>query len=440
MSEQDSIETTRVARVAALAGTGVRVGVNYLKHYGRRAVGAEADKATLDEKNASAVYETFSRLKGGPLKLAQMLSIDRHLLPPAYATQFSKAQYSAPPLSYPLVLRSFRREFGREPLEMFDAFSKVATHGASIGQVHRASKAGRDYAVKVQYPGVAASLRSDLRVLKPIALQLMGLKERDVADYLGEIEARLLEETDYALELTRSIHLSEQSAGLSNVRFARYYPEWSTARILTMDWVSGETLDKFADGSASQEQRNTIGQALWDFYAHQVHVLRVFHADPHPGNFLVKDGELWVLDFGCTKTLEEEFYFKQFRFLDPNLAADSARLEAALAALNILLPEDGVEQRRKILALCERSIKLLARPFWEDTFDFGDQAFMREVYEMGEANARDGQLRELQGRRGSADSVYVHRAFFGMYSLLSRLRARVTVSLPNWLRSQAAVG
>lgn len=439
MSEQDSIETTRISRVAALAGTGVRVGVNYLKHYGRRAVGAESDRSALEEDNASAVYETFSRLKGGPLKLAQMLSIDRHLLPEAYSTQFAKAQYSAPPLSYPLVLRTFRREFGREPLEIFDTFSKVAAHGASIGQVHKASKGGRDYAVKVQYPGVADSLRSDLRVLKPIALQLMGLKERDVADYLKEIETRLLEETDYALELRRSIALSEQSALLKNVRFARYYPEWSTARILTMDWVDGVTLDKFADGPASQEERDAIGQALWDFYAHQVHGLRVFHADPHPGNFLVKDGALWVLDFGCTKTLEDGFYFKQFRFLDPGLAGDPVRFEAALAALNIVLPEDGAEQRRRILALCERSIRLLARPFWGGVFDFGDPAFMREVYEMGEANARDGELKELQGRRGSSDSVYVHRAFFGLYSLLSRLRARVSVSLPEWLRVEAGL-
>lgn len=325
MSEQDSIETTRLGRVAALAGTGVRVGVNYLKHYGKRAVGGAPDAEALQDKNALAVYETFSRLKGGPLKLAQMLSIDQALLPPAYATQFAKAQYSAPPLSYPLVVRTFRREFGREPLEIFEGFSKAAAHGASIGQVHRASRDGREFAVKVQYPGVADSLRTDLRVLKPIALTVLGLRERDVADYLKEIETRLLEETDYSLELTRSIELSKKSSHIPNVRFPVYHPEWSTARILTMDWVDGLSLDRFADGPADQAERDRIGQALWDFYAHQVHGLRVFHADPHPGNFLVREGELWVLDFGCTKSLEESFYRKQFRFLEPGLTLDRPR-------------------------------------------------------------------------------------------------------------------
>lgn len=434
MSEQESMDTTRLSRVAAMAGTGVKIGVNYLKHYGRRAVGAHSDEDVLQEDNATAVYDTFSRLKGGSLKLAQLLSIDKNLLPPAYSAQFAKAQYSAPPLSYPLVVRTFRREFGREPLQLFTQFSKSAVHGASIGQVHRASKDGHDYAVKVQYPGVADSLRTDIRVLKPIALSILGLRERDVAEYLAEIESRLLEETDYALELRRSQELSAQSAHLENVRFANYYPEWSRAKVLTMDWVEGVTLDKFADGSATQAERNAVGQALWDFYDHQVHGLRVFHADPHPGNFLVKDGQLWVLDFGCTKQLEEVFYRRQFCLLDPAIVDDRNRFEAALEALDILLPEDDASKRSRVMEVCSRSIRLLATPFWGDSFDFGNPGFMQAIYELGELNARDPQVRELQGRRGSADSVYVHRAYFGLYSLLSRLRANVRVSLPEWIR------
>jgi predicted unusual protein kinase regulating ubiquinone biosynthesis (AarF/ABC1/UbiB family) len=437
-NSQDSIESTPVTRIAALAGAGVKVGVNYLKHYGRRAVGASSTDAELQERNASTVYETFSRLKGGPLKLAQMLSIDSNLLPEAYLKQFAKAQYSAPPLSYPLVVRTFRREFGVEPSALFDTFSQTAAHGASIGQVHRASKAGREYAVKVQYPGVADSLRSDIRVLKPIALQLLGLKERDVQEYLKEVETRLLEETDYALELRRSMELSERCKHLTNVRFTEYFPTLSSARILTMAWVEGVTLDKFADSTAIQEARDVIGQALWDFYAHQVHVLRLFHADPHPGNFLVKDGQLWVLDFGCAKQLDDHFYQKQFRFLDLHLVEDSARFESALLDLEILLPTDKGPERERIIELCAQSVSLLALPFRDESFDFGDPLFMRAVYEMGEENSRSEATRDLQGRRGSPHSVYVNRAFFGVYSLLTRLRAKVRTGLPEALRAKMA--
>ena len=149
--------------------------MNYLKHYGRQAISGRADSDALQERNASEVFRAFSELKGGPLKLAQMLSIDQSLLPPAYAKQFAKAQYSTPPLSYPLVVRTFRREFGKDPRDIFDSFEPQAAHAASIGQVHRATLRGRAFAVKVQYPGVAESLRSDLGVVKPIALQILGL-------------------------------------------------------------------------------------------------------------------------------------------------------------------------------------------------------------------------------------------------------------------------
>lgn len=421
--------------MAAFAGAGARVGVNYLKHYGQRSIGAVPDDSDLHERNAEAVYKTFSELKGGPLKLAQMLSIDNNLLPAAYADQFAKAQYSAPPLSYPLVARTFRREMGKGPLELFDTFSEIAAHGASIGQVHKATKDGRTFAVKVQYPGVAESLRSDLRIVKPIALQIMGVRERDVQDYFSEVEARLLEETDYTLELRRSMELSEASAHLGGVSFPRYFPEFSCRRILTMEWVEGPTLDRFAKSSASLEERNRIGQALWDFYEFQIHTLRLFHADPHPGNFLVREGGLVVLDFGCTKHIEPEFYHRHFRFLDERLLRDRAALEVALEDLNILLPGDPEALRARLSGICAESIEILARPFRDGHFDFSDAAFMRSIYDLGERNRRNESLKRIRGRRGSPDSVYVNRAYFGLYSLLHAIGARVQTRLPECLRT-----
>ena len=430
---QREIASTRLTRMAALAGTGAKVGVNYLKYYGRRTLTGETDKESLHAANAAQVYKTFSQLKGGPLKIAQMLSIDQNLLPRAYVREFSQAQYSAPPLSYPLVVRVFRREFGRDPLDVFDQFEPHAAHGASIGQVHRAEKSGGRLAVKVQYPGVADSLRSDLRAVKPLALQVLGVREADVGDYFREVEERLVEETDYALELRRSVTLSAACAHLPNLRFPEYYPEWSSPRILTMSWLDGVPLDRFADSGASQDERDTVGQALWDFYDFQVHQLHLFHADPHPGNFLVDGTTLCPLDFGCTKQLEPAFYRKQFRFLDPALLSDPQLLETALADLEIVLAEDSCEARQEIVTLCQSSLALVAEPFRHETFDFGAEDFMRAVYEMGLENGGNERLRALRGRRGSPHSVYVNRVYFGLYTLLCRLRARVRVQLPDWI-------
>lgn len=439
--DQETIREGAIGRMAALGGAGARVGMNYLKHYGRSMVGAKDDlsrrklREELDEKNAEAVYDTFSKLKGGPLKLAQMLSIDKNLLPSAYARQFAQAQSSVPPLSYPLVAQTFRREFGKGPEELFDHFEKKASHGASIGQVHRARKKGRDLAVKVQYPGVARSLKSDLAVVKPIALRILGLRESDVDSYFREVETRLLEETDYRHELERSVELTKASAHLEGVRFPCYHPELSTGRILTSDWINGMPLDRFADGGATQTERDAIGQALWDFYSHQVHDLMLFHADPHPGNFLVKNGELWVLDFGCTKKISEEFYRKQFRFLDPRLERDPALLQQALRDLDVILPGDGPEEISMITSLCMVWLELLARPFRSGSFDFGDPEFLKAVYDLGEENRRADHLRTMRGQRGSPDTIYVNRAFFGLYSLLGRIGARVRIDLPAWINS-----
>ena len=407
--------------------------MNYLKHYGRQAISGRADSDALQERNASEVFRAFSELKGGPLKLAQMLSIDQSLLPPAYAKQFAKAQYSTPPLSYPLVVRTFRREFGKDPRDIFDTFEPQAAHAASIGQVHRATLRGRAFAVKVQYPGVAESLRSDLGVVKPIALQILGLRERDVAAYFKEVEARLLEETDYEKELHIAMELSSACAHLPHIRFPEYHPDFSSRRVLTMDWMDGEPFDVFADGPASQDHRNRVGQTLWDFYAYQIHNLRHFHADPHPGNFLINGDHLCVLDFGCTKTIGPDFYTKQFAFLDPTLETNPARLAAAMESMDILLPSDTPAQRNHLTEFCKNSLELLALPFRRGHFDFDDPAFMKSIYELGEENQKNGTLRGIRGQRGSADTIYLNRTFFGLYSLLARLRSCIKTPLPEGL-------
>ena len=430
---QKSIQTSRLSRSASLLGTGAQVGLNYLKYYGKKSITGNADKTDLHEQNAVAVYKTFAELKGGPLKVAQMLSIDQTLLPGPYAREFSQAQYSAPPLSYPLVIKTFKREFQKEPLELFDSFTPEAASGASIGQVHRAELKGHSYAVKVQYPGVAQSLKTDLAVVKPIAIRIIGLNESDMDPYFKEVEERLLEETNYTLELERSQELTKACSHLEGIRFPRYYPKLSTSKILTMDWMEGIPLDQFIATKASASVRNKIGQALWDFYHFQIHELQLFHADPHPGNFLV-DGEcLCPLDFGCTKRIDDDFYTKNFHLLKPSLLEDRIGFSKALLALGIILPSDSLASREVIMETVLPSIELLARPFRSRTFDFGDEGFMKSIYELGEQNSQNKNLKELRGQRGSPHSLYLNRAYFGLYGLLTRLGAKINPTVPKWI-------
>jgi len=433
MKEQISIPKHKITRAVTLMGAGARVGANYLKHEVKNRLTGEEDKMGFHEETAAEAFETFSKLKGGPLKLAQMLSLDQNMVPEQYVNEFTKAQYSVPPLSYPLVVRTFRREMDKSPTEVFDSFTKQAVAGASIGQVHEARLGDETYAVKVQYPGVADSLRNDLRLVKPIAMKLFSLEAKAIDPYLKEVEERLVEETDYTLELKRSQELAELSAGLERTRFPRYYPELSSSKILTMQWVPGVQIDEYAVSGASQEEKNAIGQALWDFYHHQIHELRVFHADPHPGNFKVDQGELWVLDFGCVKVLPDEFYGDYFEFMDPSLLEDEERFERVLRKVKLLLPGDSPREVTLLKELFRESIELLSRPFHQSDFDFSDDSYFQALANFGDRSRMNPEVQALSSARGSADALYLNRTYFGLYHLCGSLGARVETKLPEFL-------
>ena len=286
MKTQESIPTTKVGRSAKFVKTGFQIGGNYVKHYSKKLFNPDISRKELreelNEDNATDIYNSLSELKGSALKIAQMLSMDKNILPKAYINKFSQSQYNAPPLSGPLIVKTFTKSFGKSPDKIFDTFNLNSIQAASIGQVHGATLNGKKLAVKVQYPGVADSISSDLKLVKPIAFRLIGMNEKELNIYIKEVEERLLEETDYELEVHRSIKFSKACSKLKNVVFPTYYPHLSSSKIITMDWMEGLHLKEFLATNPSQQLKNKIGQALWDFYNFQQHELRAVHADPHP--------------------------------------------------------------------------------------------------------------------------------------------------------------
>ncbi|WOO40163.1 ABC1 kinase family protein [Rubellicoccus peritrichatus] len=435
--EQRSIPKYKLARAASLVTTGAKIGGNYAKYYAKKKITGEASKEELHRVNAEESYSAFSTLKGGPLKVAQLLSVDQNILPPAYQEQFAQAQYSAPPLSYPLVSRTFKQELGKVPDKLFDTFTKSAVNAASIGQVHKATLGDQTYAVKIQYPGVAQSLKSDLRLVKPIAVRILGISAKDIDYYFREVEERLLEETDYRLELKRSIDLSKRTSHLKDIRFPKYFSDHSTRRILTMEWIDGMPLDKWAESDVSQAERDRIGQAMWDFYHFQIHDLREFHADPHPGNFLIKDGLLYVLDFGCVKYLEEDFYQLYFQLLDMNQVLDDSTFVELLQKVGLILPKDNAADRLILKDLYRESIELLSRPFQRETFDFGDPQYVKEIYAFSERTQKDKEIRRINTARGSRHAVYLNRTYYGLYNLLAQMRSNIRAEIPELLRNES---
>ncbi len=426
MKTLKNIPITKIQRASKLVQTGAKVGVNYLKYYGDKMVYSEEDaKGRLDESNATDIYDSLKDLKGSALKLAQMLSMEKNILPQAYVDKFSLSQFSVPPLSAPMVMKTFKKSFGKFPNEIFDTFNSEAKNGASIGQVHQATKDGKKLAVKIQYPGVADSILSDLAMVKPIAMKMFNIKGEHSNVYFKEVEGKLLEETNYLLEIKQSKEVVAACCRIPNLKFPEYYEALSSKQIITMDWMEGIHLSEFTNGNSNQELANTLGQALWDFYLYQIHMLKKVHADPHPGNFLVSQkGQLIALDFGCMKIIPKEFYIPYFELFDKDVLADSKLFHNKLVELEILRKGDTEEEIAFFTKMFHDVLSFFTQPFREETFDFSDSNFFENIAAIGERYFQSTRAQNMNANRGSRHFIYMNRTFFGLFSLMFDLKAK----------------
>ena len=429
MKTIDYIPTSKIERATKLVQTGAKVGVNYLKYYGEKMVNPTMNRDKLNENNAEDIYDGLKSLKGSALKVAQMLSMDKSFLPQAYVEKFSLSQFSVPPLSAPLVLKTFKTNFGKTPYEIFDEFNANSVNAASIGQVHLAVKDNKKLAVKIQYPGVANSISSDLALVKPIAIRMFNLQGKDSDKYFKEVEDKLIEETNYLLELKQSQEVVEACKKIENLVFPNYYPEYSSEKIITMDWMTGIHLSEFTKSNSDPKIANTIGQALWDFYMYQIRVLKKVHADPHPGNFLVnQENQLVALDFGCMKKIPNEFYIPYFELINKNVIDNKQLFAEKLFELEILRVDDTQEEIEYFTQMFYDLLSLFTQPFQTETFDFSDEAFFGNIAQLGERFANDTNLRKMNGNRGSKHFIYMNRTFFGLYNLMFDLKAKIVVN------------
>ncbi|MBV7267708.1 ABC1 kinase family protein [Winogradskyella luteola] len=434
MKTIDSIPITKISRASKLVSTGAKVGVNYLKYYGDKMVNPKEEaKERLNQNNAEDIYDSLKKLKGSALKVAQMLSMEKSILPQAYVEKFSLSQFSVPPLSPPLVIKTFKKYFGKHPDELFDTFNATSVNAASIGQVHIAEKDGKKFAVKIQYPGVAESIASDLALVKPIAIKMFNIKGKDSDKYFKEVENKLVEETNYLLEIEQSIAVVAACKHIPNIKFPNYYEDYSSERIITMDYMKGKHLSEFVAQNTNQDTSNRLGQALWDFYMYQIHRLKKVHADPHPGNFLIsEEGNLIALDFGCMKSIPEDFYKPYFELADKKCIDNHEAFTQKMYQLEILRKDDSEEEIKFFSSMFHELLSLFTEPFQNEEFDFSNPEFFNQVAEMGQKYSKSTELRNMNGNRGSKHFIYINRTFFGLYNLMFDLKAQ-NVKINNFL-------
>jgi predicted unusual protein kinase regulating ubiquinone biosynthesis (AarF/ABC1/UbiB family) len=412
----DRLPTGKIERAGRFLRTGAKIGGNYAKFYGKKALLLNPDREDLQAANAEDIIEEFTQLRGTALKVAQMLSMDNINFSDRFTGILQQAQYSVPPMSAPMAVKAFSQSHGKSPEQVFDRFNPVATKAASMGQVHEAWLGERRLAVKIQYPGVADAIRSDMRMVRRVAPSIVKASAAEMKPYMDEVEEKLIEEADYTLELKSSQAFAQACAQLEGLYVPEYLPEYCSKRVITMTWIPGMHLRDLLATRPDQAVLNTIGQRIWDFYEYQIHVVRMLNADPHPGNFLfTPDGQVGVLDFGCTKVVSEDLYEDYFSLAEEGLFEDEARARAVLLKIQILRPDDSPQKAAHLTGLFARLISLVTRPYHQGHFDFGDQAFFEEVNAVG---TEIGKTREV---RGSREFLFINRTYFGLFALMQQM-------------------
>jgi predicted unusual protein kinase regulating ubiquinone biosynthesis (AarF/ABC1/UbiB family) len=299
-------------RFSARAARYARVGAN-MSGVAARIAGAHLFGLGLDRgQNAMELAAALGGLKGPIMKVAQLMATIPDALPPEYAAELMKLQSQAPPMGWAFVKRRMGAELGPDWQNKFADFEHQPAAAASLGQVHRArAHEGVDLACKLQYPDMQSAVEADLQQLQLIfAIHRRMDPTIDTSEIAKEIGARIREELDYGRE-ARHVNLYRSMLdGIAQIRVPRVWPELSTGRLLTLEWLEGRRLLEHKDDDLAT--RNRIATNMFTAWWWSFGRFGVIHGDPHLGNYTVFDNGtrgagINLLDYGCIRIFPPKF-------------------------------------------------------------------------------------------------------------------------------------
>ncbi len=412
----------------AVARTGVNKALLFAKKPFLRGASRKEAEDKVAEENARLIFEALSALKGAPLKIAQLLSMEAELLPEKYQKELARSCHKVEPMNRAVVRSVFVNRFGAPPEELFKEFDFPAIAAASLGQVHRAvTQGGEEVAVKVQYPGIARTLAEDVGVVKAAVRHLPA--GRIAVDYLDEIRERLLEETDYRREAGNIVWF-RRHVRHAGVAFPAVHRKQSDKEVLVLSRMTGRHLDAWLETRPSAKVRDRAAQTLFDFSLMTFYRHRVIHADPNPGNyFFHDDGIVGIVDFGCVKRFTP-WFVKNFRLLMQGIVTGNRPLMMGqYQTLGIVNANAPAAARYRLEAMLEEFSAHIALPYKDDVFDFSrNKGYCARlsslIFKMSSGHA---------AVRGNADFIFMDRTWYGLFRIMEKMGA--AVRFPNaWER------
>ncbi len=337
----------RAARVGRLAGE--QAARNYATKAANLARGEESRRAAADRRQMAAaeqIFDVLGSMKGAAMKVGQIASfVDTGTLPPEFQARIqeklAELRDAAPRVSFERMRRVLESDLGEPLEELFSEFEEEAVAAASIGQVYRARlEDGRRVAVKVQYPGVATAVRSDLqnlglimRVAKRIAPGM------DAKAITAEIRERLTDELDYEHEAQSHRAFARSWRGHPFIVVPDVITSMSSEHVLVTEWVDGAGFEQVK--AMDQATRDRFGEIVFRFFFGSLYRHGFFSGDPHPGNeLLMDDGRVAFIDFGMTKRVPAAHLAAEVEAIRLGIEGDADGLHARLALMGFFDASD----------------------------------------------------------------------------------------------------
>jgi predicted unusual protein kinase regulating ubiquinone biosynthesis (AarF/ABC1/UbiB family) len=377
----------------------------------------------LTAASAERLAARLARLRGAAMKLGQLLSLEgEDVVPPEFAGALARLRAGASPMPLTQLHRVLGREWGAGWRARFERFDEDPIAAASIGQVHRAQTVdGRDLAIKVQYPGVARSIDSDVDNVA-LLLRLLNLLplEIEIAGLVAEAKRQLHEEADYLAEARHLTRFRRLVADEPRLDVPRVHADLTTRRVLAMDYVHGEPLEALGTAGVAQRTRDETGALLERLVFRELFEFRAMQTDPNFANYLWDPGagRVALLDFGATREFPRAFVDCYRRICRAILAGDRARIRSVATEIGYLVPEDPRERADAVVEL----ILLVCEPLrHRGPYDFAASDLPSRVRELGfDLVVRKGLL-----RAPPPATLFLHRKLVGSFLLLARIGARV---------------
>ncbi|MEW6185223.1 MAG: AarF/ABC1/UbiB kinase family protein [Thermodesulfobacteriota bacterium] len=416
-------------RSVAGSKTAAQMGSRLLKYYAQKPFlsedGRKKARTDLEKESARILFKGLGLLKGTAIKIAQLLSLELDIFPASIRMELEKSYNQVPAMNQALVRKAIQNAFGRSPERVFSTFDTQALAAASLGQVHQATdQNGLPLAVKVQYPGIRSTIKNDIQLIRNMA---RPLAEYDlIGPALEEIEARLFEECDYQQE-ARHIQFFADHLKMKGLQIPEVRPEITTSNVLSMTFLPGKPLNLWLKSNPGQKARDAVAQKLFDLFLAGLYELNCFHADPNPGNFLIrKDLTIGQIDYGCVKKLSPEFIYYYQQIPREFLNQDQETHFQLFQQLNLIRPDIEPAVQVQLFQMIKSFGQWFGKLYREEVFDFkANSDFIREGRALPHTFLKFRRYMDV-----NPDFLFLNRTRYGLFRLFEQMGARVRIRNP----------